>query len=101
MHADSGDIDRYYEANYVFHDALQQVAGSRWLQHLIGDLRKMLKLSRHRSLMLPGRLKESMAEHEALMAALRKRDAKSAEKVMNRHLLRQLDALRAVGKEAA
>ncbi len=101
VQARQGDIDRYYETNYAFHDALQQVAGNRWLRHLIGDLRKMLKLSRHRSLMLPGRLEESMAEHEDLMAAMRKRDSRGVEKIMNRHLLRQLDALRQVGKEAA
>lgn len=99
-HAAAGDVDRYYAVNYEFHDALQQVAGSRWLRHLIGDLRRMLKLSRHRSLMLPGRLAESMAEHEALMEALRTGKARSAEKIMNRHLLNQLEALRRVGAGA-
>lgn len=98
-HAAAGDVDRYYEVNYVFHSALQEVAGNRWLQHVIGDLRKLLKLSRHHSLTREGRLEESLAEHRALMAALRRRDAEAAEQVMKGHLLRQLEALQALAME--
>jgi DNA-binding GntR family transcriptional regulator len=93
-HAAARDVDRYYEVNYVFHDALQELAGNRWLQHMIGDLRKLLRLSRHRSLKLEGRLGESLAEHRALMDALRRRDPERAEAVMRSHLLAQLAALR-------
>jgi DNA-binding GntR family transcriptional regulator len=92
-HAADGDVDRYYEVNYVFHDALQSIAGNRWLQHVIGDLRKLLKLSRHRSLRLEGRLEESLGEHRALMQALHQRDGEGAERVMKGHLLAQLAAL--------
>jgi DNA-binding GntR family transcriptional regulator len=95
-HAAAGDVDRYYEVNYLFHDALKTIAGNRWLQHVIGDLRKLLKLSRHRSLRLDGRLAESLAEHRALMTALHRRDADDAERVMKAHLLAQLAALRQV-----
>ncbi len=95
-HAAAGDVDRYYEANYVFHDALQHIAGNRWLQHVIGDLRKLLRLSRHRSLKLEGRLADSLGEHRALMAALHARDADGAERVMKHHLLEQLTALRQI-----
>jgi DNA-binding GntR family transcriptional regulator len=100
-HAAAGEIDRYYEVNYVFHDALQAIAGNRWLQHVIGDLRKLLKLSRHRSLRLEGRLAESLAEHRALMDALHRRDGDGAERVMKAHLLAQLAALRLVMARAA
>jgi DNA-binding GntR family transcriptional regulator len=93
-HAAAGDVNRYYETNYVFHDQLQECAGNRWLQMVIGDLRKLLKLSRHRSLRLPGRLAASLAEHRALMQALHRRDADAAEQVMRGHLLAQLEALR-------
>ena len=92
-HAAAGDVDRYYEVNYVFHDALQAIAGNRWLQHVIGDLRKLLKLSRHRSLRLDGRLAESLGEHRALMQSLHRRDSDGAERIMKGHLLAQLAAL--------
>ncbi|GAB4165290.1 MAG: GntR family transcriptional regulator [Rhodocyclaceae bacterium] len=92
-YAAAGDIDRYYEINFQFHAALQRVAGNRWLEHLIGDLRALLRLSRHRSLGLEGRLKASLAEHRALMKALRARAAAKAEEVMRAHLMAQLTAL--------
>jgi DNA-binding FadR family transcriptional regulator len=57
-------------------------------------LRKLLKLSRHHSLRLEGRLAASLAEHRALMQALHRHDADAAEAVMRGHLLAQLDALR-------
>jgi DNA-binding FadR family transcriptional regulator len=68
-------------------------AGNRWLQIVIGDLRKLLKLSRHHSLRLDGRLAASLAEHRALMQALHRQDADAAERVMRGHLLAQLAAL--------
>jgi DNA-binding GntR family transcriptional regulator len=100
-HAAAGEVDRYYEVNYAFHDALQAIAGNRWLQHVIGDLRKLLKLSRHRSLRLEGRLAESLAEHRALMDALHEHDGPRAERVMKAHLLAQLAALRDLVARAA
>lgn len=95
-HAAAGNIDRYYETNYVFHDTLQQYAGNPWLQGVIGDLRKLLKLSRHRSLRLEGRLEESLAEHRNLMRALHAGNTGEAEQLMRTHLLAQLTALRAI-----
>jgi DNA-binding FadR family transcriptional regulator len=73
---------------------MQECAGNRWLQIVIGDLRKLLKLSRHHSLRLEGRLSASLAEHRALMQALHRQDADAAEELMRGHLLAQLAALR-------
>lgn len=100
-HAAAGDVDRYYEANYLFHDALQGLAGNRWLQHLIGDLRKLLRLSRHRSLGIAGRLQESLGEHRALMQALRARKPAAAQRLMKSHLMAQLVALQKLAHEEA
>lgn len=95
-YAAANDLNRYYETNYVFHDQMQECAGNRWLQIVIGDLRKLLKLSRHHSLRLEGRLAASLAEHRALMQAVHRQDADAAEWVMRDHLLAQLEALRAM-----
>jgi DNA-binding GntR family transcriptional regulator len=98
-YASRRDVDRYYDTNYVFHGVLQELAGSRWLQGVITDLRKLLKLSRHRSLLLHGRLDASLAEHRALMAALHEHDGDKARQVMNGHLMAQLEALEAISDE--
>jgi len=91
--AQSGDIDAYYAANALIHQALQDLAGNRWLSGAIDDLRKVLRLSRQRSLHLPGRLQESLREHLAVFAAVKARDAEEAERVMRLHLMNQRAAL--------
>ncbi len=91
--AAANDVDRYWEANYVFHVALQELAGNRWLQDILGELRRKLNLARHRSLRLPGRIRQSIAEHRLVMKALKARRPAQAEAAMRNHLLRQLDAL--------
>ena len=91
--AAAGDTSRYWDTNYDFHMALQAIAGNRWLQELLGGLRGKLNLARHRSLKLPGRIHASLAEHRALMRALRRRRPEEAEAVMREHLLSQLAAV--------
>ncbi len=94
QYARDGQIDAYYEANYQIHEAIQRLAGNRWLSGLISDLRQVLRLSRHKSLRLPGRIQESCAEHLSVFSALKAHDPEGAETLMKTHLLRQRAALR-------
>jgi len=86
-HATANDADKFFEANQAFHNALQALAGNRWLSQLIDDTRKFLKLTRRDSLRLEGRIEQSLAEHRALLAALEKRDAAAAGRTMHDHIL--------------
>ncbi len=92
LHADleaaaaSGDTECYFRSNQAFHEALQRLAGNLWAMQMITDLRKVLKLTRHQSLLREGRLGESLIEHRAIMAAIRNRDAGAAESLMREHL---------------
>lgn len=86
-HAASGDADRFFEANQQFHDALQELAGNRWLKQLIEETRQFIKLTRRDSLNLQGRLKQSLVEHRAILAAVQRRDTEAAGKLMHDHLL--------------
>ena len=94
-HAKAGRIE-YYHTNYLIHEAVQALAGNQWLVDMVGQLRKVLSLSRHRSLSWPGRIEESCAEHLAIYAALKARDAQGAEALARNHLMRQLEVLRAL-----
>jgi len=85
--AAANDADRFFEANQAFHDLLQDLAGNRWLKQLIGETRQFIKLTRRSSLNPEGRLKQSLAEHRAILAAIRKRDAGEAGRLMHDHLL--------------
>jgi DNA-binding GntR family transcriptional regulator len=96
-HAAAGDVDRFFEVNQDFHVALQHLADNRWLNQLIEDLRKVMKLRRRDSLRLEGRIVESLAEHRAVMKAIVARNAKGAEQNMRDHLLSGRAALSKLG----
>ncbi|NMG48240.1 FCD domain-containing protein [Azoarcus communis] len=84
--ASKRDIDAFFEANQAFHHALQQLADNRWLLHVIEDLRKVIKLSRHHSLFSEGRLEQSLAEHRNILDALLERNPDAAEQRMREHI---------------
>lgn len=84
-----GNIDAYYEQNFVFHQAVQDLSGNKWLQRVIGDLRKVLRLARHMQLTIPGRLEESLDEHRHIMEAFKLKDPDLADQNMQNHLKQQ------------
>jgi len=81
------DVGAIFDVNQRFHALVQALAGSRRLAQVIEDIRKVLQLARHNSLLRPGRPQESLAEHRRIMAALRKRDPAAAQAAMHEHLL--------------
>lgn len=87
--AKAGDVDAYYEQNFVFHQAIQDLSGNKWLQRVIGDLRKVLRLARHMQLTIPGRLEASLDEHRQIMEAFTKNDPDLADQNMQNHLKQQ------------
>ena len=98
-HARAGRITDYYATNFAIHEAIILLANNRWLSQSIADLRKILKLSRLRSLSAPGRLQQSLSEHMTVFAALKSRDSEGAEAAMRTHLMRQREALRQVHQQ--
>ena len=92
-HAQSGRITDYYDANYAIHEAYITLADNRWLAQTIGDLRKILRLARHQTLHVPGRLQQSLREHLQVFEALKRRDCEGADAAMRAHLQAQRDAL--------
>lgn len=91
--AAANDIDRYYESNYAFHGAVEEMAGNPWLTRTATDLRRFLKLYRRRQLQLPGRVVSSLNEHRLMMKAFHDKNAKAAEKITHDHLLNHQAAL--------
>jgi DNA-binding GntR family transcriptional regulator len=77
--------DAYFATNEAFHMALLSMAGNRWAEQVVRDLRKVMKLNRHHSLFKQGRIEESLSEHRALMQAIDARDAPRASAVMRAH----------------
>ena len=88
------DIEQFFEINGKFHELIQQIAGNRWMNGVIDDLRKVLKLHRKDSLTSTGRLQNSLVEHREILRAILKRDDLAAEAAMRKHFANGLEALR-------
>jgi len=79
----------YYQESKDFDFHFRIVTGSgneRLAQMLTGDLYYLLRVYRYKSSTKPGRAMEALEEHQAIVAALKKRDAKAAEEAMRVHL---------------
>jgi len=86
------DRDQFFAVNERFHMKLLALADNRWRDQMVADLRKVMKLNRHNSLLKSGRIEETLAEHRALMAALKARDAQRAARQMRLHFDNGLEA---------
>jgi DNA-binding GntR family transcriptional regulator len=86
------DIGQFFEFNVKFHELIQEIAGNKWMNGVIDDLRKVLKLQRRDSLSRGDRLLSSLLEHREILQAILKRDPVAAELAMRNHLARGLEA---------
>ena len=86
------DRDRFFALNERFHMRLLEIAGNRWRNQMVADLRKVMKLNRQHSLLKSGRIEESLAEHAAVMQALAARDAEATRTRMQEHFRSGLEA---------
>lgn len=84
---DAGDEPKYFAQNLEFHDYIATVSGTGRAQVLYTALGKEVQLFRHRVLRGRSSLAVSIAEHEAIVAAVVKRDADTARRVGAEHHL--------------
>ena len=86
------DREAFCKVNERFHMLLLEIANNRWRDQMVLDLRKVMKLNRHNSLLKTGRVEESLNEHRALMAAISSRDSALAMQRMQEHFRNGLEA---------
>ncbi|MEY3872164.1 MAG: hypothetical protein RLZZ296_1159 [Pseudomonadota bacterium] len=87
-----GNREKFFQVNERFHIRLLEIADNRWRDQMVADLRKVMKLNRHNSLLKSGRIQESLAEHQAIMNALLARDVAAATQAMHAHFNNGLQA---------
>ena len=92
LEAATRNRDKFFAVNERFHMRLLEIAGNRWRNQMVADLRKVMKLNRHNSLLKSGRIQESLGEHRAVMEAIEKRNAAAAMKRMQEHFRNGLEA---------
>ena len=92
LEAAVADREKFFAINERFHMHLLEMADNRWRSQMVADLRKVMKLNRHNSLLKQGRIEDSLAEHETILAALRARDPQATVAAMSAHFAHGLEA---------
>ena len=82
----------FFEINERFHLRLLEIANNRWRDQMVADLRKVMKLNRHNSLLKSGRIEESLNEHRAVMKAVTERNSALSIQKMQEHFKNGLEA---------
>lgn len=86
VHAEAGDVQRFFEANTEFHQRFFRAADNRMLAELYRQLRGQIDRHRLRSLELRGDLHRSIAEHRAILWAAAKGDVERAVSLASEHI---------------
>ncbi len=86
------DRKKFFSINEQFHMRVLEATKNKWLFQMVQDLRRVMKLSRHNSLLKSGRITHSLEEHRVIMAAFDARDPVAARQAMQTHFANGLDA---------
>ncbi|MFC1492058.1 GntR family transcriptional regulator [Nitrospinota bacterium] len=84
-----GDVDTYWASNRDFHQFIAKASGNDRLFSLIESLRRQILKTRVITLRYPGRLKESLKEHEEIMEAILAGKEREAEELVIEHIKKQ------------
>ena len=82
----TNDTKKYYEVNARLHGRIYQMSGNSFLANEARRLHDRLRPFRRLQLRVRGRMEESMAEHDIILAALRDGDADRAMETMKKHI---------------
>ncbi|EKV31608.1 putative GntR-family transcription regulator [Caenispirillum salinarum AK4] len=80
------DLEGYYAANKVFHDAIYDGSHNEVLADMTRSLHRRTAPYRRHQLNRPGRISESLSEHKEVVDAILAYDADQAGRLMARHV---------------
>lgn len=80
------DLEGYYAANKVFHDAIYDGSHNEVLADMTRSLHRRTAPYRRHQLNRPGRINESLSEHKEVVDAILAYDADAASRLMARHV---------------
>jgi DNA-binding GntR family transcriptional regulator len=87
------DADAYYYANERFHHLIYEACQNRFLAEQARQLHDRLKPYRRLQLRARSRMANSLAEHQAIVEAIREGDSDRAERLLKHHILIQGERL--------
>lgn len=82
---EDGDVVAMAAANGRIHELIVTLSGQATLQRLSASLNSHMVRFQFSTVMIPGRLDVSLAEHRAIVAAIAARDPDAAEQAMRAH----------------
>lgn len=83
---DPPDFAQLQRLDAAFHMRIVEAADNRFLQQTLGVLQEMLATSMETTLLVPGRLAKSRAEHDRILDALKRGDSTAARTAARRHI---------------
>lgn len=86
------DFDRLQRLDASFHLAIVDAAGNKFLQQTVGVLQAILNEGMQTTLMVPGRIEQSRADHQLILDALLAGRKKAAREAALRHVRAARDA---------
>jgi DNA-binding GntR family transcriptional regulator len=89
--SEAGDIDAYYAENSTFHHCIYRATHNAFLEREASRLHAVLQPYRRMQLQVRNRMARSLAEHDAVMAAIRSGDDQAAAEAMRNHVVIQGD----------
>lgn len=84
--AQKGDRHGFLEADKAFHMNLIHRYTNRLLESIMENIRNLISILGQKALSSSGRFEEVLQEHQAILEAVKEKDAKKAAKAMSHHL---------------
>jgi DNA-binding FadR family transcriptional regulator len=88
------DHEKFAEADLEMHELIAKAAGNSILQRCMAGVTQLGKVSRRRTVSLPGVTRRSVQDHAAIVRALKARDPVAARQAMLDHLRHVEDELK-------
>ena len=84
--AGDADVDRFYDINTEFHEAIYEASANAFLAEETRRLRNRVAAYRRRVTRMPTRVEDTLREHQAVLDAIAARDPEGAHRAMRAHL---------------
>lgn len=89
------DVDAFVAADLRFHAVIMEASANLFLAVLLAPLTEVMAERRKQTSQVPQIQEHAIAEHRAIVAALRTGSSAAAREAMDHHLQQTLDDLRA------
>ncbi len=86
VYVETQDHAALFEADARLHRFIIETAGNGRLTHIVSVLSDQVERLRRIAAAMPGRMRQSLEEHRAILAAIQARDVRAAEKALLSHL---------------